>query len=171
MSHNEDDFESLSESKGVASAAKDSSAELDAKPSERKSKRGGFRKGAGRPKRTKMEEIVATSDPYDSAATLKKLNCDPIVAAVEALKEVDLKVKWMKRQSKPSMPAIAQLMNVKRALINDLLRFGYRPVPEKIINENHEIPIGITLTDKPMSDLGLERVSSREDDDSDKVTH
>jgi len=112
---------------------------------------GGARRGAGRPKK-----ILAISDAYDPVKTLKLLKFDPIVACVEAITEVNQKVRWMKRQPKPSMPAIAQLLNTKRALVNDLLRFGYRPVPEKTISEHQFIPIDITLTDQPMSAIGIE---------------
>ena len=118
-------------------------------------KRGGSRKGAGRPKKG----LDITTDPYDSTKTLKALNFDPIVEAVAILKELDQKIKWMKRQARPSMPAIAQLLNTKRAVNNDLLRFGYRPVPEKTVSELQFVPIDITLTDQPMSEIGIERLS------------
>ena len=117
-------------------------------------KKGGARKGAGRPKK-----LLVDADPYDSAKTLKALHFDPIVEAVATIKELDQKLRWMKKQAKPSMPSIAQLLNTKRAVINDLLRFGYRPVPEKTVSELQFIPIGITLTDQPMSEIGIENIS------------
>lgn len=130
----------------------------------RKPGSGGARRGSGRPKKT-----LSDSDPYDPVKTLKAVHFDPIIQAVAAIKEVDQKVKWMKRQPKPSMPAIAQLLNTKRALINDLLRFGYRPVPEKTISEHQFVPIDITLTDQPMSAIGLERLSHGDPDLADDL--
>jgi len=137
--------------------------------------KGGFVKG-GRtnPKRapsTHTKNIIADADQYNPSGTLKKLGFDPIVAVVKTIKELDQKLRWMKKQPKPSMPAIAQMMNTKRALVADLLRYGYRPVPEKTVNEQIQVPIGITLTDKPMSEIGLEVAplskSSLSKDDSD----
>jgi len=126
--------------------------------SPRKPGSGGARRGAGRPKKLQVA-LSKSSDPHDPVKTLKALKFDPIVECVDAIKEVDQKMRWMKKQPKPSMPAIAQLLNTKRALINDLLRFGYRPVPEKTVSELQFVPIDISLTDRPMSEIGIERLS------------
>ena len=135
-----------------------------AKP--QKGRRGGAQPGAGRPRNITQEDLK-NLDPYDSSATLKKMGYDPIIETIKAIKEIDKEIKWMKSKAKPSMPAIAQLRNTKRALTSDLLRFGYRPIPEKTVQETHFKPIDILLTDEPAKDVGLETVPVVPEDISD----
>ena len=101
------------------------------------------KRGRGRPKKV----VNAAFDPHDPVATLKALAYDPIAETIKSIKDVESRMRWCKKQSRPSQAAIAALMATKRALNADLLKFGFRPIPEKIIQENHNFSFGIQLTD------------------------
>ena len=102
----------------------------------------------GRPKKIDVDTSHILKDPHDPTATLRTLGFDPIVKTVQQIREVDKEIRWVKKQSRPSQAAISALHATKRALNSDLLKFGYRPVPEKIIQENHNFSFGIKLTDQ-----------------------
>ena len=122
--------------------------------------RGGKRAGAGRPRKKdrEMQELSAKADKFDPAKTLKELGYDPLVGSYQLLREIDLKIKEFRRQPKPSQPAIAALLATKAKVTDSMLRYGYRPVPEKTISENVEIPLSIGLTERKLEDEGIQRV-------------
>ena len=149
--------------KHVGEKAKDFDLDKDikAKKAEKKvakKKVGRPKKKVGRPKKLKVEASSVLVDPHDPASALRAVGYDPIIETIKTIKETDQKLRWCKKQSRPSQAAIAALMATKRALNNDLLKFGYRPVPEKIIQENHNFSFGITLTDSDGSDVEVQKV-------------
>ena len=121
----------------------------------------------GRPKKVDIDPSFVIADPYDPVSTLKSLGYDPIVKTVVQIKEVEKEIRWVKKQSRPSQAAISALMATKRALNADLIKFGYRPIPEKVINENHNFSFGIELTDsngetvEVTRDMEIEEVETR----------
>jgi len=122
-----------------------------------------IKRKVGRPKKVKLSEDVIP-DQYDPVKTLKASSYDPIVETLKTIRETKSQIKWVKKQPRPSQAAIAALMATLRALGNDLLKFGYRPIPEKIINENHNFTFGIQLTDHEGSLIAVDQVVNVEDD-------
>jgi len=110
----------------------------------------------GRPKKIDLSNI--TFDEHDPASVLKALGFNPIAELISTLKECDSKLRWVKKQPKPSQAAIAALMATKRALNSDLLAYGFRKIPEKLIQENHNFSFGIELTDTDGSLIEVEKV-------------
>jgi len=106
--------------------------------------RGGKRPGAGRPKGSK------NNFSKHSVERLEELGFDPMEKMVELYKETTTMVTEMEDANHPrrySAQALATLMITKQKLINDLLRYGYRPVPEKQEQEiTEKKPMSITLT-------------------------
>ena len=121
------------------------------------------KRGPGRPKKVAIDESHIIADPHDPTATLRALGFDPVVETIKTIKEVDQKLRWVKKQGKPSQAAIAALMATKRALNADLLKYGYRPVPEKVISENHNFTFGIALTDENGKTIEAERIMPDEE--------
>ena len=122
-----------------------------------------IKRKVGRPKKVKLAADQVLVDPHDPASALRAMGYDPIIETIKTIKETDQRLRWCKKQSRPSQAAIAALMATKRALNNDLLKFGYRPVPEKIIQENHNFSFGITLTDTDGDDVNVEKIIPEQD--------
>jgi hypothetical protein len=105
---------------------------------------GGARRGAGRPKGSK------NINSQDSVKKLEELKFDPItemVSMVEAIDKDLLKTHVDKNGNtvhtiRLGSGAHAQLMATRGTLINNLMRYGYRPVVEKTETAD--------LTDKTM---------------------
>ena len=112
-----------------------------------KGKLGGYRPGAGRPKGSKNKKIEI--DPHGSTARLEQLGFDPVEATVRMYEEVGKKIIEMEANKNVSAMAIANLYNTKEKLINNLMRYGYRQVPEKTEIEQSNFTFGVTLTDSP----------------------
>lgn len=108
-----------------------------------KGKNGGRRKGAGRPKGSKNQFSK------HSVERLKELNFDPMLAMVELYHETSQIIAEMEDKNHPrrySAPALASLMINKQKIVNDLMRYGYRFVPEKIEQEiTKKEPFKVTL--------------------------
>ena len=104
----------------------------------RKDKRGGAREGAGRPKGSKNINSMA------SVKKLEELGFDPIEKMIEqynmiseALESGNIRV---------GSGAYAQLIATQGQLINNLMQYGYKKVPEKIEQEiTEKKPIAVKL--------------------------
>jgi len=109
-----------------------------------KGQNGGKRPGAGRPKGSKNQFSK------HSVERLKELNFDPMLAMVELFHETSQIIEEMDDKNHPrrySAPAMASLLINKQKIVNDLMRYGYRYVPEKIEVETQEKkPFQINLT-------------------------
>jgi len=105
---------------------------------------GGKRAGSGRPKGSKNQFSKHSVD------RLKELEFDPMAAMVELYHDTQQMIQEMDDPKHPrrySAQAMASLIITKQKLINDLMRYGYRHVPEKIEQEITERkPMTINLT-------------------------
>jgi hypothetical protein len=105
---------------------------------------GGKRPGAGRPKGSKNQFSKHSVD------RLKELSFDPMEHMVELYWETSQIIAEMDDQNHPrrySAPAMASLLINKQKIVNDLMRYGYRYVPEKVEQEITERkPFQISLT-------------------------
>lgn len=98
-----------------------------------KGKNGGVRKGAGRPKGSKNIQS------QDSVARLEELRFDPITEMVRMVEQIDRDmVATITYKDGSEGPAVktgsvahAQLTATRATMINNLMRYGYRPVVEK----------------------------------------
>jgi hypothetical protein len=115
----------------------------------RKDKRGGAREGAGRPKGSKNINSMA------SVRKLEELGFDPIEMMVNQYREID--VALASGEIRVGSGAYAQLIATKGQLINNLMQYGYKKVPEKIeqeITEKKPIAVSLTLPKKKDKDDG-----------------
>ena len=102
--------------------------------------RGGFREGAGRPKGSK------NIHSRDSVQKLEELGFDPIEKMIELFEEISERL--VDGSVRVGTGAYAQLKATQAQLINNLMQYGYRRVPEKQEIENTEkTPISIVLND------------------------
>ena len=105
---------------------------------------GGRRAGSGRPKGSKNQFSKHSVD------RLKELEFDPMemmVSLFHDTHEMILQMDDPKHPRRYSAQAMASLIITKQKLINDLMRYGYRHVPEKIETEITERkPLTINLT-------------------------
>jgi len=103
---------------------------------------GGKREGAGRPKGSKN---------INSGAAVKKLdelNFDPIAEMVKQFRDIDEAL--ASGDIRIGSGAYAQLIATKGQLINNLMAYGYKKVPEKVeqeITERKPIAIKLDLGD------------------------
>jgi hypothetical protein len=114
---------------------------------------GGKRPGAGRPKGSKNQFSKHSVD------RLKELCFDPMEAMVDLYHETSQIIQEMDDQNHPrrySAPAMASLLINKQKVVNDLMRYGYRYVPEKIESEiTEKKPFQISLTGIQIQDAVL----------------
>ena len=102
--------------------------------------RGGYREGAGRPKGSKNIYSQA------SVRKLEELGFDPIEKMVRLYDEIDEKL--ADGTVREGSGAYAQLIATQSQLINNLMQYGYRRVPEKQeIETTEKKPISVVLTD------------------------
>ena len=101
-------------------------------------KRGGKREGAGRP--TGSKNIYSN----ESVKKLEALGFDPIERMVSLYEEITEKL--TSGEVRVGSGAYAQLLATQGQLINNLMRYGYRQVPEKqeLAIENKK-PLAIKL--------------------------
>lgn len=110
-------------------------------------KNGGSREGAGRPKGSKNINSLA------SVKKLEELGFDPIVEMVNQFHEIDNAL--ASGDIRIGSGAYAQLIATKGQLINNLMQYGYKKIPDKLEQEiTEKKPISIVLTDstKPYKD-------------------
>jgi len=114
---------------------------------------GGKRPGAGRPKGSKNQFSKHSVD------RLKELSFDPMEHMVELYYETSQIIHEMDDQNHPrrySAPAMASLLINKQKIVNDLMRYGYRYVPEKVESEvTEKKPFQISLTGIQIQDAVL----------------
>jgi len=102
-------------------------------------KRGGKREGAGRP--SGARNIYSQG----SVKKLEELGFDPIEMLVDKYKEIQTAL--TDGSVRVGSGAYAQLLATQAQIVNNLIRYGYRQVPEKqeISLENRK-PIAVKLT-------------------------
>jgi hypothetical protein len=124
---------------------------------------GGRRPGAGRPKGSKNQFSKHSVD------RLKELHFDPMEAMVDLFHETSQIIAEMDDPNhgrRYSAPAMASLLINKQKIVNDLMRYGYRYVPEKIeqeITEKKPFQIslsGVTITDAEVIEVKNDRSDS-----------
>jgi len=100
--------------------------------------RGGKREGAGRPKGSK--NIFSK----DSVKKLEELEFDPIEKMVREYNEINKLLE--SGQVRIGSGAHAQLLSTKTTMINSLMQYGYKKVPEKQeIETTEKKPLSIML--------------------------
>jgi hypothetical protein len=111
----------------------------------RKNKVGGKREGAGRPKGSKNINSMA------SVKKLEELQFDPIEMMVKKYNYIEEQLAHHHSGKTPlGGGAYAQLVATQGTLINNLMMYGYKKVPEKIeteITERKPIAIKLDLGD------------------------
>ena len=105
---------------------------------------GGVRVGAGRPKGSK------NINSRQSALMLERLDFDPICQMVYEYRQIDkllsAQVDKVDKIRKGS-DAYCKLTATKAVLINNLMAYGYRKIPEKTETEvTNKAPLNIRLT-------------------------
>jgi len=106
----------------------------------RKDKTGGRKPGAGRPKGSRNINSMA------SVRKLEELNFDPIEMMV--IKYKDIQSKLESGSIREGSGAYAQLIATQGTLINNLMQYGYKKIPDKVEQEiTEKRPISILLTD------------------------
>jgi hypothetical protein len=101
---------------------------------------GGRKPGAGRPKGSKNINSMA------SVRKLEELGFDPIEMMV--VKYQDIQTKLDNGTVRVGSGAYAQLIATQGTLINNLMQYGYKKIPDKIEQEiTEKKPITILLTD------------------------
>jgi len=104
-------------------------------------KNGGARRGAGRPKGSK--DIYS----HESVKKLQDLKFDPIEMMVTEYKEISKII--ASGEVRIGSGAHAQLISTKAQLINNLMQYGYKKIPEKTELETlSKNPLTVTLTHK-----------------------
>ena len=110
-------------------------------PDNRKDKTGGRKPGSGRPKGSKNINSMA------SVKKLEELGFDPIEQMVKQYQEIDKAI--ADGTVRIGSGAYAQLIATKGTLINNLMQYGYKKVPEKVEQEvTTKKPMAIKLTMK-----------------------
>jgi hypothetical protein len=110
-------------------------------PDNRKDKRGGYKEGGGRPKGSKNINSMA------SVKKLQELGFDPIEMMVKKYKEIQKKLDKLETQGKDGTGAYAQMTATQGTLINNLMAYGYKKIPDKLEQEiTEKKPIAIKLT-------------------------
>jgi hypothetical protein len=110
-------------------------------PDNRKDKTGGRKPGAGRPKGSKN---IHSHAAYKK---LEELGFDPIEMMVAKYHDIQDKLDHLESIGKQTSGAYAQMTATQGTLINNLMQYGYKKVPEKIEQEiTEKKPIAVSLT-------------------------
>src|SRR5210317_2149824 len=113
-----------------------------ANPNPTKPTKGGKREGAGRPKGSKNINSMA------AVRKLEELGFDPIEHMVKKYHEIQKQLDNLEAMGKTTSGAYAQMTATQGTLINNLMAYGYKKIPDKIEQEFSERkPISIVLTD------------------------
>lgn len=103
--------------------------------------KGGRKPGAGRPKGSRNINSMA------SVKKLEELGFDPIEMMVK--KYNDIQTKLDDGSMKEGSGAYAQMVATQGTLINNLMAYGYKKIPDKLEQEiTKKKPISILLYDK-----------------------
>jgi hypothetical protein len=117
---------------------------IDGKPAgsvaaKTKMKNGGSREGAGRPKGSK------NIHSHSAVKKLEELGFDPIEMMVSQYQQIEAALS--DGSVRVGSGAYAQLIATQGTLINNLMQYGYKKVPEKIEQEiTEKRPMAIKLT-------------------------
>ena len=112
-------------------------------PQKPKGMNGGSRVGAGRPKGSK--NIYSK----ESVKKLEELDFDPIERMVIQHEKVLKAIEDMEANNRTHTGAYASLQAVAAGLINNLMQYGYRKIPDRQEVENIEKkPLSVVLTVK-----------------------
>ena len=110
-------------------------------PDNRKDKTGGRKPGAGRPKGSKN---IHSHKAYKK---LEELGFDPIEMMVEKYHEIQKKLDYLETIGKHASGAYAQMIATQGTLINNLMQYGYKKIPEKVEQEvTASKPMAVKLT-------------------------
>jgi len=111
-----------------------------ANPNPTKPTKGGKREGAGRPKGAKNINSMA------SVKKLEELGFDPIEMMIEKYSYIEQVL--MSGEIRVGSGAYAQLLATQGQLINNLMQYGYKKIPDKVEQEvTKKKPVTIMLTD------------------------
>src|SRR6056300_434007 len=111
-------------------------------PDNRKDKTGGRKPGSGRPKGSKNINSMA------AVRKLEELGFDPIEHMVKKYHEIQKQLDNLEAMGKTTSGAYAQMTATQGTLINNLMAYGYKKIPDKIEQEvTEKKPISIVLTD------------------------
>ena len=113
-----------------------------ANPNPTKRQNGGKREGAGRPKGSKNINSMA------SVKKLEELGFDPIEKMVELYVEIETKLN--NGSIREGSGAYAQLVATRGQLINNLMQYGYKKVPEKqeiAVEQKKPLAVKLNLKD------------------------
>jgi len=119
-----------------------------ANPNPTKPQMGGRREGAGRPKGSKNINSMA------SVRKLEELQFDPIEMMVKKYNYIEEQLAHHHSGKTPlGGCAYAQLVATQGTLINNLMMYGYKKIPDKIEQEvTEKKPISILLTNNKEKD-------------------
>ena len=117
-------------------------------PPKPKGQLGGAREGAGRPKGSRNIFTMASSmkglGSQESVKKLEELGFDPIEQMVNLYQEIADKL--TDGSVRPGSGAYAQLLSTQGTLINNLMQYGYKRVPEKQeIEVENKKPLAVKL--------------------------
>lgn len=84
----------------------------------------------------------------DSAGKLAALGFDPIETMVRKYDEIQAVIDQIMMSSKPSMIAMAQMMSLQQKISNDLMKYGYAPVPVSAPPDVDREPTRIIYSDE-----------------------
>jgi len=99
--------------------------------------------GSGRPKGAKNINSMA------SVRKLDELGFDPIEYMVKKYHEIQTQLDHLESVGKQTSGAFAQLTSTQGQLINNLMAYGYKKIPDKVEQEITERkPVAIKLFDK-----------------------
>ena len=111
-------------------------------PDNRKDKTGGRKPGSGRPKGAKNINSMA------AVKKLEELGFDPIEHMVKKYNDIQVQLDHLEAVNKQTSGAYAQLTSTQGQLINNLMAYGYKKIPDKVEQEiTEKKPISILLTD------------------------
>jgi len=109
----------------------------------------GRKPGSGRPKGSKNINSMA------AYKKLEELGFDPIEMMVEKYKHIQESLLLLEANGKHSSPGYASMLTTQGQLINNLMAYGYKKVPEKIEQEvTNKKPMAIKLTMRKKDDDG-----------------
>jgi len=118
-----------------------------ANPSPTKPVTGGRKPGAGRPKGSKNINSMA------SVKKLEALGFDPIEMMVKKFNQIEESL--TDGSIREGSGAYAQLIATQGTLINNLMQYGYKKIPDKIEQEiTEKKPVSIVLTDLKAKEEG-----------------
>ena len=118
-----------------------------ANPHPTKPQMGGRREGAGRPKGSKNINSMS------SVKKLEELGFDPIEMMVEKYNDIQTKLDYLETIGKHTSGAYAQMTATQGTLINNLMAYGYKKIPDKLEQEiTEKKPVAITLTRRGKDD-------------------